>query len=174
MSETESPPETDATPSSAPLSGAVSSSAVSSSAAVEPAIAELLRLFAGPLSEVRFPGVDHTILSALASEVELAQAEVEQARALLASSLAALEARRLELHARAQRAKAYARVYAEGNAPLQAELDRVVLPKPGPQAAPSVQRASDVEPKKRGRPRKVREGSSLFEPTPMLEAPAAE
>ncbi len=169
MSETESPPETDAIPSSAPLSGAVSSSP-----AVEPAIAELLRLFAGPLSEVRFPGVDHTILSALASEVELAQAEVEQARALLASSLAALEARRLELHARAQRAKAYARVYAEGNAPLQAELDRVVLPKPGPQAAPSVQRASDVEPKKRGRPRKVREGSSLFEPTPMLEAPAAE
>lgn len=169
MSETESPSETDATPSSAPLSRAVSSSP-----AVEPAIVELLKLFAGPLSEVRFPDVDHATLSALASEVELAQLEVEQARALLAASLSALEARRLELHARAQRAKAYARVYAEGNAPLQAELDRIVVPKPGQHAAPSAQGAAELEPKKRGRPRKVREVSSLFEAAPMLEAPAAE
>jgi hypothetical protein len=142
--------------------------------ALEPAIVELLSLFAGPLSGVRFPDIDHATLSELASEVELAQAEVEQVRALLTSSLAQLEARRAELHARAQRAKAYARVYAEGNAALQAELDRIVVPKPGPQGATSMLRLADSEPKKRGRPRKVREPSSLFEAPSMLEAPAAE
>jgi hypothetical protein len=145
---------------------------IPSSSALDPAIVDLLSLFAGPLSDVRFPGIDHATLSELASEVERAQTEVEQARALLASSVAQLEARRLELHARAQRAKAYARVYAEGNAALQAELDRVVLPKPGPQSA--ALRQADAEPKKRGRPRKVREASSLFEVPSMLEAPAAE
>ena len=159
---------------SPPSAGAAQPSpAVEPGSALEPAIVELLALFAGPLSSVRFPDIDHATLSDLASAVELAQTEVEQARALLASTVAQLEARRLELHTRAQRAKAYARVYAEGNAGLQAELDRVVLPKPGPQLAPSA-RPADTEPRKRGRPRKVREPSSLFEAPSMLEATAAE
>ena len=142
--------------------------------AIDPSAAELLALFAGQLSGVRFPEVDHETLDELAASVERSHAEVEQARALLATAEATLEARRQELLSRAQRAKAYARVYAEGNPELQAQLDGIVLPKPGGRVLASPPSPGQPEPKKRGRPRKVDVEARLFGEAHPSEVPAAE
>jgi multidrug efflux pump subunit AcrA (membrane-fusion protein) len=137
-------------------------------------VAELIALFAGPLSSVRFPDVDHATLVELAALVDRAQAEVDEARARLSAAESALEARRSELVARAHRAKAYARVYAEGDAELQAALDRLALPKVGAPLLAAQPRPADTEPKRRGRPRKAREESTLFEVGASVDVPAAE
>ncbi len=142
--------------------------------ALPTAAADLLALFEGPLASVRFPEVDHETLDALAASVERGHAEVEQARALLAAAEAVLESRRQELISRAQRAKAYAQVYAEGNPELQARLDGIVLPRIGARSVPTTQAVGQPEPKKRGRPRKVRDGAELFGEAAAAEAPAAE
>jgi hypothetical protein len=138
-------------------------------------VAELIALFAGPLSSVRFPDVDHATLVELAALVDRAQADVDEARARLSAAESALEARRSELVARAHRARAYARVYAEGDPELQATLERLVLPKvAGALVGLVPSRPADAEPKKRGRPRKVRDESTLFEVSDPVEVSAAE
>lgn len=142
--------------------------------AAAPSIADLLALFAGPLSSVRFPDVDHATLAELAALVDRAQSDVDEARARLSAAESALEARRVELVARAHRAKAYARVYAEGDLELQATLDRLALPKVGAQLLAAQPRPADTEPKRRGRSRKVRDESTLFEVGASVDASAAE
>jgi multidrug efflux pump subunit AcrA (membrane-fusion protein) len=142
-------------------------------------VAELIALFAGPLSSVRFPDVDHATLVELAALVDRAQADVDEARARLSAAESALEARRSDLVARAHRAKAYARVYAEGDVELQATLDRLTLPKVGApllarEGHAAQPRPADTEPKRRGRPRKVRDESTLFEVGASVDVSAAE
>ncbi|HTJ82257.1 MAG TPA: hypothetical protein VL400_11095 [Polyangiaceae bacterium] len=141
--------------------------------ALDPSAAELLALFAGPLASVRFPDVDHATLDELATGVERGHAEVEQARALLAAAEAAFDERKDELLRRVQRAKAYARVYAEGNPELQARLDAIVLPRPGTRPAADPRATPETAPKKRGRPRKIRDGGPLFEEAPQSSERAA-
>jgi hypothetical protein len=75
---------------------------------------------------------------------------------------------------RAHRARAYARVYAEGDPELQATLDRLALPKVGAPLLAAQPRPADIEPKRRGRPRKVRNESTLFEVGASVDASAAE
>ena len=147
---------------------------------IDPALADLLALFEGPLQAVRFPDVDHGTLTELADGVRRCADDVEQARAMLEAAEAALEERKQALLARAQRALAYARVYADGNAELRAQLEQIALPGSALRARirePEAAQAGEPAPRKRGRPRKVREEEEappLFELPTGGEAAAAE
>lgn len=124
-----------------------------------PAVQALLDLFATSLADVRFADVDGPSLARCAAEVETAaQAEVVARLALDAAQLA-LQERQEALRQRAQRALAYARVYAENDPTLAAALDAIGLPRAtrratvGDALVPST--ASETSsPRSRGRPRK--------------------
>lgn len=144
---------------------------------IDPAVADLLALFSGRLQGVRFPDVDHATLSELAGEVKRCAEEVEEARAMLEAAEAALEERRQALLGRASRALAYARIYADGDAELQGELDRIALPKAGPRVEarePEAMNAAEPARRKRGRPRKVQPGTGAPAPLFGLPAPVSE
>ena len=137
---------------------------------IDPAIAELLALFEGPLEGISFPDVDRATLIDLAEVVRRSAADVEAARVMLENAEAALDARQQVLLSRGQRALAYARIYASDQPELSAALDRIGLPrftKRGVSAAlePRVDepgRGPDLAPRRRGRPPKVRDGAPLF------------
>ena len=75
---------------------------------------------------------------------------------------------------RAQRALAYARVYAESDTTLTASLEAIGLPRATRRAtvgdAPVLSAASDTAPRPRGRPRK----RPAAEPTLEMSMPGAE
>jgi len=136
---------------------------------IDPAFGELLRLFDGPLNAVSFPDVDRSVLLELTQAVRASAEEVARAEAALEATRISLEENQLALLSRGQRALAYARVYAEDNEPLQAELARITLPrtvlaKPSRSERGDLTPRSHVEPatKPRGRPRKAPEPSPLF------------
>ncbi len=151
----------------------------------DPAMAELLELFDGPLRGVSFPDVSRDALRALAGEVEASQAErdgqaamlaeaeevlaeaeaaVAAARAALRDAEAVVDERQRGLLARGQRALSYAKVFAETDPGLHAQLSAISLSRiaqrgrgvastrePRPRSAePTVA----VAPRKRGRPAK--------------------
>jgi hypothetical protein len=146
--------------------------------AVPPPIQTLLDLFTTSLADVRFADVDGQTLARSADQVESA-AEV------LASAQAALDAARETLHEKqdallqqAQRALAYARVYAETDDALSAQLEAVSLPR-----ATATRRARGEEalvlsaepmssPRPRGRPRKVATGEEMRESAATATASA--
>jgi hypothetical protein len=89
----------------------------------------VVALFTGPLQGVRFADIDGDGLSALASEVESLTSEVEAHEAHLAQLRDALTQKHETLLALAQQALAYARIYAEGDETLSAELNEIALPR---------------------------------------------
>jgi len=105
-------------------------------------VSSLLQLFDGPLSEVRFPDVDGAALAALAEEAGVAVGVLAVARTAVAAARATLSAAESSvtsaeslvisteaaLMVKAQRALAYARVFAEGDAALKNALDAIALP----------------------------------------------
>jgi len=121
-----------------------------------PAIQSVLDLFKGPLANVRFADIDANGLANLAAEVESAAGEVNEHEAKLAELRQALGERQEALLVLAQRALAYARVYAENDDQLLEALNRISLP-----------RAS--KPRKAGAPK-----ASATEEAPMQVAPATE
>lgn len=94
-----------------------------------PAIQSVLDLFKGPLAKVRFADIDATGLASLAAEVESAAGEVSEQEATLTELRRVLAERQEALLVLAQRALAYARVYAENNDELLEELNRISLPR---------------------------------------------
>lgn len=121
---------------------------------ISPALQELLALFASELEEVRFPGVDAQTLSAsaesvreAANAVRLAEAAAEVARTRLTESQDALLAR-------AQRALAYAKIYAEDQPELWARLESVQLSRTPGRTTRTDADASVAAPRRRGRPPK--------------------
>lgn len=133
---------------------------------------ELRQLFQTELRAVSFPGIDAEVLEGAASRVHDAQSEVERCEAALAAARQLLvEAEEDEL-GRAQRALAYARVYAEDQPALHQRLAAIVLPS----ATRDPLRADDTAtaaPRRRGRPPKQRPGGapSLFAPEAPIAAP---
>ena len=133
-------------------------------------IQAVLALFTKELADVKFPDVDVDVLQLAAEEVHSAAGAVSRAEAALATARAALSDRQEALLAKAQRALAYARVFAEEDTGLAPHLESIVLPRPrrqkaeGDTAAP----AADIEPARRQRPAKSREGTApvLFESEP--------
>lgn len=139
-----------------------------------PAVQALLDLFATSLADVRFADVDGPSLARCAAEVEAATQAEGVARAALEAAHLALQEKQEALLQRAQRALAYARVYAESNPTLAASLEAVVLPRPTRRAAPGdalvLSTASETPPRPRGRPRK----RQATEPTLEMSMPGAE
>lgn len=134
----------------------------------DPGLVALLALFEGPLAKVQFPEVNRDRLLEEAALVRSAAENVAEARAVLLAAQAALVAAETDLvtHDRAlfglgQKGLAYAKVFADGQPALRAELDRIALPGGvGRSVKAGVEGA--IEPRRRGRPRKARPESSLF------------
>ncbi len=102
-----------------------------------PAIQSVLELFKGPLASVRFADVDAAGLANLAAEVESAADEVNGHEAKLAQLRQELVGRQEALLLLAQRALAYARVFAENDDALLEELNRIALPRAAKARKPS-------------------------------------
>jgi hypothetical protein len=94
-----------------------------------PPLQAVVALFRGPLSQVRFADIDAPGLTGLAEEVEAAATEVEQQEAKLVALRQSLAQRHEALLALAQQALAYARIYAENDEALSAELNDIALPR---------------------------------------------
>lgn len=102
-------------------------SAAAPSDALTPSLRELVAIFDGPLSEVRFPGVDSKILTDLAALVETEMARVEELRQQLDSAHAGLIEVKARLQRSAEQGLAYARVFAAGDPELTARLAEINL-----------------------------------------------
>ncbi len=125
--------------------------------AVNPAIRELLVIFAEALAGVSFPDVDGKALAVQAAQVEERAAEVRRLEATLDDARRRLAEAHEALAVRAQRAMAYARVFADGDAALSARLEGLALPRvrgARTVTAAATTPASDGAPRRRGRPPK--------------------
>jgi hypothetical protein len=89
----------------------------------------VVSLFEGPLSGVRFADIDAAGLTKLAADVSRVQVEVEAHEAKLVELKQYLAQRQEALQALAQQALAYARIYAEGDDALTAQLNDISLPR---------------------------------------------
>ena len=121
----------------------------------------LVALFDTDLARVNFPDVSGASLRDAAESVEQQRLAVAEAEAALRSARDALEQSRSSYEKLGRRALAYARVYAEGDADLEARLGAIARGLDGTKA----EVATDA-PRRRGRPRKT--DASLFE----VDAPA--
>lgn len=113
---------------------------------LSPSIQSVVQLFRGPLAGVRFADIDAASITNLAAEVESMSAEVESHEAKLTELKAGLAQRHEALLGLAQQALAYARIYAEGDDALTAELAQIALPrptKPRKKEAPSAVKAAE-------------------------------
>jgi len=138
--------------------------------AISSPVQTVLDLFTTELADVRFGDVDANVLASLAADVESTAEAVASAQALLDDARSKLQERQDALLQQAQRALAYARVYAEPDAVLSARIDAIALPRPAKRARPETDLLTlSAEPPRRprGRPRKT-----PIE-TPMLEGVAA-
>jgi ElaB/YqjD/DUF883 family membrane-anchored ribosome-binding protein len=121
----------------------------------------LIELFSSDLAEVRFGDVDASTLTSVAADVESAAEAAASAETRLAEARAMLQERQDLLMQHAQRAMAYARVYAEANASLTARLEAIALPRPArkvrTESGEAFVLSPDAEPPRRprGRPRKT-------------------
>lgn len=138
--------------------------------AIAPPIQSLLELFSTSLAEVRFADVNARTLTGLASDARAAAEVVAAAEAALEAAREALQEKQDALLTHAQRALAYARVYAENDDALGLQLDAITLPRPARKGrgfdALVLSTAPEPAPvsRPRGRPKKV------AQPEPTLEA----
>lgn len=131
-----------------------------------PALARsVIELFAEALPNVRFPDMDLSVLEAAADDLRAAQVELEQIEAELDAARAALAKQADQLMVRAQRALAYARVFAESDPELATRVQSI-----GQTEKPSA--SPGGVPKRRGRPKRDAGDTSLFtlEGAPAMEA----
>lgn len=124
---------------------------------VPPSVQAVVELFGSSLRDVSFPDVDAAALEAAVAELRARQEVVRQAEVALEAARQAREQSLDELVQKAEKALAYAKIYAANDAELMVELTTLSLPRRQPAvAAPT--------PKKRGRPRKVDVSAPLLEP----------
>lgn len=137
--------------------------------AISPPVQTVLDLFATDLADVRFGDLDASALARIAGDVQAASEAVVAAQLALDVARGALHERQEMLLQQAQRALAYARVYAEADVGLTARLDAITLPRGSRRArsetsantsgaeAESLVLTSEGEPvrRPRGRPRKL-------------------
>ena len=97
--------------------------------AIPAPIQSLLDLFSTALVEVRFADVDAQTLARAVADVQEAAAVVGAAQATLEDARQALQERQETLLQYAQRAVAYARVYAENDEALSGRLGAIALPR---------------------------------------------
>jgi hypothetical protein len=148
----------------------------SHSMAIPAPVQTILALFTTSLVDVRFADVDGPTLARLAADVETAAESVAAAQAALDAARDAFQARQDALLQHAQRALAYARVYAEGDVALSQELETINLPRPARRARgeDALVLAADVQPgpRPRGRPRKVPVAQTVAATSGTMSLPA--
>jgi hypothetical protein len=123
-------------------------------------VSSVLELFKGPLSGMRFADVDAEGLALLVSKVESAGSEVASTEAKLAELRQRLATEQEALLAFAQRALAYARVYAETHEELLAELNGISLPRLAKPRKATASKAADPESAVQSSPAPVESGSA--------------
>lgn len=89
---------------------------------IAPAILELLALFEGPLAEVRFPGIDRTVLRNLIDQVREHTKKLDAFRTQLDALQTNLADAQTRLVRTAEQGLAYARVFAAENQELAERL----------------------------------------------------
>jgi hypothetical protein len=133
--------------------------------AISPPVQSLLELFTTSLADVRFADLDGQTLARAAASVAAAAETVAAAQAALDAAREALSERQETLLHQSQRALAYARVFAESDETLTAQLDAISLPRATRRARgdSALVLSADPQPplRPRGRPRKA----SIDEPT---------
>jgi hypothetical protein len=147
---------------------------ISEQAFIAEPVAQLIALFHAQLATVRFPGADAAVLEQAAERVRAAAEELAQAEALVAGARAALTHAEEELLHKAQRARAYARIYAEESPALAAALDGIVLPSvaAGRTSSPGLPATTAPAPRRRGRPKTASATDQLFSARPSPDEPA--
>jgi hypothetical protein len=98
--------------------------------AIPTPIQTVIDLFTTSLADVRFADVDGQTLAQLGADVEAASATVAAAQSALDAAREVLQERQDALLQHAQRALAYARVYAESDEALSGQLETLNLPRP--------------------------------------------
>jgi hypothetical protein len=149
---------------------------------IPPPIQTVLDLFSSHLADVRFGDIDAPSLARLAADVHAASDVTTAAQIALDSARITLHERQEALLLQAQRALAYARVYAEADESLSARLEAVTLPRAARRSRTDanasttpnelVLTTSDAPAARRprGRPRKLVTPSTTPPlPEPMLE-----
>jgi hypothetical protein len=142
--------------------------------AIAPSIQSLLDLFTTALVEVRFADVNAQTLARAVADVEAASEVVTTAQSALDDARQALQERQETLLQHAQRAVAYARVYAESDEALSARLGAIALPRSTRRTRPNGEAlvlSSDpptTPTRPRGRPRKT----ATAEPQPQQQEEA--
>lgn len=96
---------------------------------ISTSVRSLIELFHNELPDLKFPDMDGDLLRRSADEVMNAADAVAAAEAALEQSRSRLADQQEALAQRAQRALAYLRIYAEGQAELEERLDAVNLPR---------------------------------------------
>jgi hypothetical protein len=131
------------------------------------AIQEVLDLFEDQLAPVTFGGLETRVLTAAAETVRVAADALAAAEAAAEAARAVLAERQEELAQKAQRALAYARIYAEDDPPLLEKVEAIALPRAGRRAAREEEPAQTghvLPPRRRGRPPKSDANGSLLVP----------
>jgi hypothetical protein len=129
--------------------------------AIPAPIQTLLDVFSASLTDVRFGDVDGKTLALCAADVESAANALAAAQSALDAAREIVQEKQDALLRQAQRALAYARVYAEGDDALTGRLEAVGLPRAARRAraedAPLVLSSAALQapPRPRGRPRKI-------------------
>jgi hypothetical protein len=160
-------------------------------------IRALLELFVGELALVKFPELDAEVLRDAAGQVSSRSEALARAEAAVERARVELGEAQETLQQKAQRALAYARIYAEDQPELAGKLEDITLPRaqrrltrleptPSPVAAPAAVPAAPVAaaepapvdpgapaPKRRGRPPKAAQATAGLFPAPAPEAPPA-
>jgi len=101
---------------------------------LSPPIQALLDLFQRELAEVRFGDIDARRLAALAADVQAASEALEAHEATTSRLRSTLSDNHELLMQQAQRALAFARIYAENDDELAAKLNQIALPRAGKRA----------------------------------------
>ena len=118
---------------------------------------------------MRFPDLDLSSLLYAQSELHAAQLEIERVEAELSQARAVWESRTQALTAKAERALAYARIYAQGDAELGPRIADIGKKKSVHAAADADALSGEArearEGKKRGRKPKLESPSELFSDT---------
>lgn len=94
---------------------------------ISPALSELLAVFEGPLAEVRFPGVDKTVLRTLVDQVRNHGQKLAALRAQLDGLQSGLTEAQLKLVRAAEQGLAYAKVFAASDPALAERLGEIAL-----------------------------------------------
>lgn len=140
---------------------------LSSMSNITNAVRPLLEIFATDLRDVRFGELDATTLATVAAQVDAAADAVASAQLAVEGARARLQEREETLLQQAQRALAYARVYADANPELGPRLDAIALPRPVRRARPDtdeqlVLSSEPLAPRRpRGRPRRIAAGEAV-------------